>query len=160
MAKRVIGALCVASLLSCSVAARPSVLHWTLFRDDSKTTVLYPRDLFSFEERRPEGNRQSRVFTTSDRRASLQVFAYPNDRNESPGQHLNRIFPHDRRVLDYDRVTSRFFAISENKGDRIPYRRCNFSGDLIRCINLEYPRNEKRQWDDIVTKISLSLRPR
>jgi hypothetical protein len=31
---------------------------------------------------------------------------------------------------------------------------------MIHCIDLQYPRREKRAWDAIVTRISLSLRPR
>ena len=66
----------------------------------------------------------------------------------------------DRRQLDYDRIASNFFALSENKVDRILYRRCNFSNRMIHCIDMNYPRREKLLWDEIVTRISLSLRPR
>jgi hypothetical protein len=31
---------------------------------------------------------------------------------------------------------------------------------MIHCVDLRYPRGEKRAWDRIVTRISLSLRPR
>jgi hypothetical protein len=45
----------------------------------------------------------------------------------------------------------------------IYYSRCNFSGsstDTIHCFDLVYPQEEKTAWDPVVTRISLSLRPR
>jgi hypothetical protein len=100
------------------------------------------------------------VFSTPDHRARLHIFAFRNERGESPARHLARTFPRDRRQLDYDRVAGNFFAISENKGNQILYRRCNFVRGMIHCIELIYPRSEKRAWDNIVTHVSLSLRPR
>jgi hypothetical protein len=44
----------------------------------------------------------------------------------------------------------------------ILYSRCNFSGGargVIHCFDLKYPQEEKRAWDAVVTRISLSLRP-
>jgi hypothetical protein len=41
----------------------------------------------------------------------------------------------------------------------IYYSRCNFGGAAIHCFDLAYPQAEKRAWDAIVTRISLSLRP-
>jgi hypothetical protein len=131
---------------------------WTVFSDDKNTTVDYPRGVFSVEGREdvPPGP----VFTTRDHRARLHIFAFRNERGESPAQHIARTFTHDRRQLDYDRVARNFFALSENKGSEILYRRCNFARGMIHCIELVYPRSEKRAWDNIVTRISLSLRPR
>jgi hypothetical protein len=43
------------------------------------------------------------------------------------------------------------------------YSRCNFSDGSegrIHCIFISYPKREKRMWDDIVTRMSLSLRVR
>jgi hypothetical protein len=44
----------------------------------------------------------------------------------------------------------------------ILYSRCNFSGGargVIHCFDMKYPQEEKRSWDAVVTRISLSLRP-
>jgi hypothetical protein len=62
----------------------------------------------------------------------------------------------------YRRVTPSFFAISAEREGMIYYSRCNFStlrGATIHCFDLVYPQSEKRAWDAIVTRISLSLRP-
>jgi hypothetical protein len=64
--------------------------------------------------------------------------------------------------LDYVRIARSFFAISSERDDVILYSRCNFSGGargVIHCFDLKYPREEKRSWDAVVTRISLSLRP-
>jgi hypothetical protein len=59
-------------------------------------------------------------------------------------------------------VTRTFFAISAIHEDEIYYSRCNFSptaGGAIHCFDLKYPKHEKRAWDAVVTRMSLSLRP-
>ena len=64
--------------------------------------------------------------------------------------------------MDYQRVTPSFFAISGTYQGAIYYSRCNFSsnaGGAVHCFDLKYPKREKRAWDDIVTRISRSLRP-
>jgi hypothetical protein len=53
-----------------------------------------------------------------------------------------------------------FVAISSVRHVLIFYSRCNFSADAaIHCFDLVYPRQEKRAWDAVVTRISRSLRP-
>jgi hypothetical protein len=51
----------------------------------------------------------------------------------------------------------RFFAVSGYKGDKVWYGRCNFSKGFVHCVLINYPAQEERAWDDIVTHISLSL---
>jgi hypothetical protein len=131
--------------------------QWTVFTAGA-TSVQYPSGVFRLEG--GEGSPPGSVFTTGDGRARLHVFTVRNELDESPEQFMKRLFTGDRRLLDYDRIASNFFALSENKGDRILYRRCNFSNRLIHCIDMNYPRREKLLWDAIVTRISLSLRPR
>src|SRR5437762_12721580 len=121
----------VAGLLPLPRAAAQSVAAWTIFTDANNTSVQYPSGVFPLEA--GEGVPPGSVFTTRDGRARLHIFTARNDRGESPGQYLKRVFPHNRRQLDYDRVASNFFAVSENRGDRILYRRCNFSNRLIHC---------------------------
>src|SRR5207244_7950854 len=67
-----------------------------------------------------------------------------------------------RSALDYARITPSFFAISSERDGVILYSRCNFSRGArgaIHCFDLKYPQEEKRSWDAVVTRISLSLRP-
>ena len=139
-------------------AARPSDTGWTTFANARGTTVQYPRDLFPTEA--GQGNPSGQVFSTVDGRARLHIFALRNDRNESPARFLRRAFTENRQRLTYDRVAGDFFAVSAPDKGRILYRRCNFSGGIIHCVDIQYPLSEKRAWDNVVTRISLSLRPR
>ena len=71
--------------------------------------------------------------------------------------------PANRAALDYERTTRSFFAISLERDGVVYYSRCNFSGrreGAIHCFDLVYPQDEKRAWDPVVTRISLSLRPK
>jgi hypothetical protein len=132
---------------------------WTTLGDGQGTAVPYPADIFSVKTTEPDT--PGLIFTTADGRARLHVFVRPNDRNETPAQFIKRVIVDDRRTLTYQRVTRDFFVFSAPEGERILYRRCNFARDrLIHCVDLRYPRGEKRAWDAIVTRISLSLRPR
>ena len=67
----------------------------------------------------------------------------------------------DRSALQYTRAARSFFAISSERDGVILYSRCNFSKlgrGAIYCFDLVYPQEEKRSWDAVVTRISLSLR--
>ena len=126
---------------------------WTTFTGESGTRVEYPSDLFPVSRSRSRG----KTFVTKDGRATLDVYTGPNPSGESPAQLLRRTFPQKRSRLTYDRVAPNFFAISAPHDNRVLYRRCNFYGRTIHCIDLTYPLNEKRQWDPTVTRISRSL---
>ena len=84
----------------------------------------------------------------------------------APGENPTTYLRHNLRVAlsasDYVRITRSFFAISTERRGVILYSRCNFSGGVrgvIHCFDLKYPQQEKRSWDAVVTRISLSLRP-
>jgi hypothetical protein len=131
---------------------------WTTLRHDGAIVQL-PRDIFAVEA--GEGDPKGRLLATPEGRARLHVFTVRNERSESPAQFLARVFPRDRGRLTYQRVARSFFAVSQPaQGERILYRRCNFVRDVIHCVDLQYPLAEKRAWDGIVTRVSLSLRPR
>jgi hypothetical protein len=92
----------------------------------------------------------------------LSIYSRPNEAGENPTTYLR----HNLRVAlsasDYVRITRSFFAISTERHGVILYSRCNFSGGargVIHCFDLKYPQQEKRSWDPVVTRISLSLRP-
>jgi len=83
-------------------------------------------------------------------------------RQRNPASYLRHNLRMDRAALDYVRIARSFFAISSERDGIILYSRCNFSSRAIRaihCFDLTYPQEEKRAWDAVVTRISLSLRP-
>jgi len=49
-------------------------------------------------------------------------------------------------------VTSRFFALSSYKGDKVWYDCCNSA----RLVTINYPASEERDWTGVVARISLS----
>jgi hypothetical protein len=142
-------------LFALPAAAQPFDPGWTVLTNRQGARVNFPRAVFSNER---EASVSNRTFSTSDERALFTLFSVPNTRRESPSQFARRQRADDR--LTYRRVSHNFIAASTRRDGKILYRRCNFSGGNIHCIDVRYPIAEKRAWDDIVTRISLSLRPR
>ena len=119
----------------------------------------FPADLFTV--RAGEGTPRGEAFTSADGRARLHIFAFANERNESPAQFIKRVIVDDRRKLTYQRVARDFFVFSAPENDRVLYRRCNFSRDrMIHCVDLRYPRAEKRGVRRAGDADELGLRPR
>jgi hypothetical protein len=147
----------VAQLLAFAAStsmASAQPVRWTTYTiPETGTTVDFPSSVFSAEAGRPDGYGQR--FQTSDGRANFTIQAVRNLGNDSPAAFLAKKNPPPR--IQYKRVTPRFFAVSSYKGDKVWYDRCNFSRGLIHCVLINYPAREERAWDDIVTRISLSL---
>lgn len=139
-----------ASSPAASVEWRKYVIPETGLRVDVPVTI------FTEDAGSPEGT-AGRSFFTADRRADLTVKSIPNSENDSPASFLEKMRP--PAGIQYKRVTSRFFAVSSIRDGRTWYNRCNRAGGYMNCILLNYPAAEDRQWDAIVTRISLSLAP-
>ena len=138
-----------------SIATAPArAVDWTVYRiAETGTSVDFPSSIFTEPAGRPDGYGQK--FRTSDGRANFTIEAIPNAARDTPAAFLAKMGPPPR--IQYKRVTPRFFAVSSYKGDKIWYDRCNFSGRIAHCVLINYPAREERDWDDIVTRISLSL---
>lgn len=115
-------------------------------------SVDIPISIFSEPGELPNGG-VGRAFFTADRRADLTVQSIRTD--DSPGVFLTKRNPPPG--IEYKRVTPKFFAVSSVRGDRTWYNRCNKSGAYLNCILINYPRAEERKWDNVVTRISLTL---
>jgi hypothetical protein len=142
-----------------ALRARQSSLDWQTFEVPGfGTRVEYPARIFaqSGETKRGTGQR----FESADGRATLTIYATENEAGDTPGTYLRKYLRQSR--LGYERITRAFFAISKEGGGLVYYSRCNFSRSAkaaIHCFDLVYPQQEKRAWDPVVTRISLSLRP-
>jgi hypothetical protein len=163
MRKASVVAIGLLSLAQVSQAARlpPDQPAWEIFVEEQYgTRVEYP-SWFSISDGQPElGTGERRV--TSDRRAEIEIYSLPNSNHDSPSDYLAKKMRLSPAVLHYKRVTNRFFVLSAITEGKIRYTRCNFSkagGGAIHCVYLGYPPSEKRAWDDIVTRVSFSLRP-
>ena len=78
-----------------------------------------------------------------------------NPKNDSPAAFLAKQRP--PASIQYRRVTPRFFAVSSIRNGRTWYNRCNRANEYMNCVLINYPAAEERQWDAVVTRISLTL---
>jgi hypothetical protein len=165
---RAFGISLAATLIAGTALSAPSAaqtLHvpsWKTYWDESTgTRVDFPEGLFV-----PAGSPSrgaGRRFRTPDGRAELSIYTLNSARGETPHSYLQNNLKVPRRVLDYERVTRQFFAVSALHQGRVYYSRCNFAADPsgpMHCIYLAYPARETKAWDAVVTRISRSLRPR
>jgi len=129
----------------------------TYFDPSTSTSVQFPAEIFTVADGVPESG-TGRRFRTSDGRATFSIYSLPNEARGSPADYLAGRLKIPRSALHYERTTGKFFAISGTHQGNVYYSRCNFAG-RIHCIYLAYPDREKRAWDSVVTRISLSLRP-
>jgi hypothetical protein len=116
--------------------------------------VDIPASIFSEDGGRAESGTGRRFFT-SDRRADLTLQSVPNPENDSPARFLQKRRP--PAGIQYQRVTPRFFAVSSIRNGRTWYNRCNRAPGYMNCVLINYQAAEERQWDGVVTRISLSL---
>jgi hypothetical protein len=152
-----------ASLVVATLGTEASAVErsgWSRFHDpEHHMSFEYPAHIFH-QEVTQEGERDA-VFSRRDGRARLRLFGFVNSRNQTPRSHLAGIPEYRSERFHYVRTTSRFYVASGVRDGMILYRRCNFAPRADRrvgCVQLEYPQAEKRAWDEVVTRISLSLR--
>ena len=119
------------------------------------TSVEMPVTIFTRDAGPPDGGTGRRFFT-DDNRADLTVQSVANPANDSPATFLAKMQPPNGII--YKRVTSDFFVVSSIRNDRVWYNRCNRGNGTMSCIMINYPAAEKRGWDDVVTRISQTLR--
>jgi hypothetical protein len=130
--------------------------HWETYSiAETRTSIDIPTSIFT-EKMPAHLNGYGERLQTSDGRAELTVQTAPNSENEAPAAFLAK--RHPPADIQYKRVTDRFFAVSGYKGDQVYYSRCNFSRGFVHCVTINYPAREEKNWDAVVTRISLSLR--
>jgi hypothetical protein len=161
---RCLAGITLVTLVSGAEAAlreQRQLVDWRTFEiPDLGTSIQYPASIFA-----PAGKPERGVgqrFERTDGRAVLSIYSRPNEADENPTTYLRHHLRMSLSTLDYVRITRSFFAISSEREGVILYSRCNFSGGArraIHCFDLKYPQREKRSWDAVVTRISLSLRP-
>lgn len=134
--------------------AAPS-LEWRRFAIPATgLSVDIPTSIFQEDGPTTDGE-HGRQFFTKDRRADLTIKSIPNPNNDSPAVFLEKMRPPDQ--IQYRRVTSTFFAVSSIRNGRTWYNRCQRVNRFMNCVLINYPAAEDRQWDAVVTRISLSL---
>jgi hypothetical protein len=119
--------------------------------------VDIPVSIFTEDAGPPDGGAAGRRFFTRDHRANLTLQSVANPENDSPATFLAKQRP--PADIQYKRITPRFFAVSSIRNGRTWYNRCNRTNGYMNCVLINYPAAEDREWDDVVTRISLSLAP-
>jgi hypothetical protein len=154
-----IGSFLLTQYIRAEARAEVRILDWQTFEvPEYGTRVEYPARIFTAVGEAEKG--VGRRFESKDGRAILSIYARENEDDDTPASYLRKNLR--QRTLDYERVTRSFFAISSERDGIIYYSRCNFSRPArgsLHCFDLVYPQAEKRAWDSVVTRISLSLRP-
>jgi hypothetical protein len=147
--------LCSVALFAASSveAQSPLASDWQVFKvPDYGTRLEYPASIFSAAGQAEAG--------VGQRFESDDGHARENEDGDTPASYLKKNLR--QSGLQYELVARSFFAISMEREGTILYSRCNFSRSArraIHCFDLVYPQAEKRAWDPVVTRISLSLRP-
>ncbi len=141
--------------LSAATAVPAWADNWTTYHiPEAGTSVDIPSAIFTEQSGKPDGYGQQ--FRTSDGSADLTVQAVRRQQGVSPAAFLAAKQPPSGIV--YKRITPDFFVVSSIKRDKIWYDRCNFTRRYVHCVLINYPAAEKRRWDEVVTRISHSLR--
>lgn len=148
-----LGLLLLAFIAATGTAAADDIRWKPYSIPETGTSVDFPASIFVEAAGRPDGYGER--FRTADGRADLTIQSAPNTANDSPASFLQK--RHPPLHIQYKRITSRFFAVSGYKGDKVWYDRCNFAHRFVHCVLINYPSREEHDWDDIVTRISLSL---
>jgi len=134
-------------------------LNWTV-AETSGMRVDYPAGVFTVDLG-PSDKGPGRVFRSRDGTAGFTFYVQANTERDMPDTFLSSRLSAPHTKIDYLRVTERFVAVSGVRGGQIYYSRCNFpygASGPIHCMELVYRKGEKRAWDPVVTRVSLSLR--
>src|ERR1700746_612842 len=108
-------------LLTSTAMAYPQPVQWQTYSiAQTGTSVDIPTSIFTEKAKLPDGYGER--LKTNDGKAELTVVAGPNSDNDTPARFLEKRHPPAR--IQYKRVTSRFFAVSGYKRDKVYYSRC------------------------------------
>jgi|GEM_PF-1751694 hypothetical protein len=136
-----------------------SQLNWAV-AESSGMRVDYPAGVFTIDVG-PSDKGPGRAFRSADGTAGFMFYVQANEKHDTPNSFLRSRLSAPHTKIDYRRVTDRFVAVSGVRDGRIYYSRCNFpqgASGPIHCLEMVYSESEKRLWDPLVTRASLSLR--
>ena len=121
------------------------------------TVSLIPSNWRRIADPRWEGSR----FLSPDGRSSLVLYALARKDGESVDQHMRWFARLNGEEVTYLKRGRGWIVVSGYKGDRIYYRKARLGcgGAVWHHVALEYPAENKRAYDGIVTAISQSLQP-
>jgi hypothetical protein len=156
---RRITAILLTLLLAISVGNQSALADsWTTYRQGNpECRVSYPQNLFRKDTR--ERGKPTR-FSGPDKKTFFRIMEADNDEELSLRTLRARYFGADipGKVI-YQRATDKFLVLSGYRRDRIFYIRVELSSDrkTICILEITYPRQQKRVFDPLVTRMSHSF---
>ncbi len=144
--------------------------RWITYRSESAGLVFdYPADVFSIVGDDPTeamkdrtDDRAGRVFSTADRRASLQIAHVPNLDKVSVTQLRNMAIAASYKgaKLDYNRVTETWYVVSGTQGASTFYERVQFScnGRRLDIWSVTYPSVEGKVFEPMIDEMARRFR--
>jgi hypothetical protein len=153
----------LALLISASSATAVSqATDWTPYRSGRfGYTLFFPAEVFQPRRGSPSGD--GFEFLSRDGQAKLKVFAAYNTDNVGITEYRAAIM---RDFVGYDHMVygpmgQSWFVLSGLRDGSIFYQKVIFTceGHVINAFALTYPKEQKRDYDDIVTGIEKSFRP-
>jgi hypothetical protein len=134
-------------------------LNWQV-AETSGMKVDYPAGIFTVDDG-PTEKGKGRLLRSRNGTAGFMFYAEPNPNHDTPFTFYRSKLAAPNVKIDYTRITDRFCRGVRGAGwtyllqsMQLPTR----ANGRIHCIELVYNETEKRFWDPIVTRTSLSLR--
>ena len=143
-------------LMSSFVPAAAQSEDWAVYRD-SDCRVDYASARFTQD---PLDDEETQRFSGPDSATYFRVKGVDNEEHLTPNgikaKYLEEKVPGD---IVYQRLKSDFLVLSGYRGDSIFYTKVAVSADkrTICILEITYPRKAKRDFDDVVTRMSRSL---
>ena len=115
-----------------------------------KYSIPYPSD---FKEGNESDNGDGKVITSSDGSSKITVFGQNNVFNKTI-QDLYNDKLKEVKNPSYKKLSSNFYIVSYLDGSTIYYEKSILSDNVICTFTIQYPKDKKESFDEIVTYIS------
>ena len=149
----------VAVVLGAFLPAPAGAADWAVYRDSVHDCRLeYPNSLFTQDPLDVAEDFQR--FSGPDAQTFIRLMGVDNDDHLTPdGIKAKYLKANVGEDIVYESTKTDFLVLSGFRGDSIFYTRIAVSGDnrTICVLEISYPRQAKRAFDDVVTRMSRSF---
>jgi len=125
------------------------------------TAITYPSSIFTKSD---ESTDEFTKFVSSDRLATFYLISMYNDHKQTIPElsaAAEEAFAEEKALITYRRAKQDWFVLSGFVANNIFYRKTVLSdrGRVIRTFQINFPRNQKPFYYDIVERMSWSFKP-
>lgn len=118
--------------------------------------IDFPSKLLNPQKEADNGD--GRLFYSKNKDTKMTVFASYNALEEKLENHASDAKKHCNNKQSYFIQKADMFAISCKISGKIFYQKTYFKNDIFYNFYIEYPANQQKIWDKIVSKISASFK--